>query len=481
VIEMLNLASLQIDALDGDGAAQTLQDVLALDPQNQRGADMLRELGYELVEEEPANEYPQPAMREPYPSASYDPEAPLPSYDLEEIGPEDVAPQHYSDPAIRASSPMGAPRFDDIDDPFGDAPLPSFPLDNPAPESEASFDLVGQRAGSSGRSDFDETDDPFAMDAPEPPELQTDAGFRLPTNHPASQTTAAGQAPSAPPAVGAELEEALEEADFFVSRGLYEDARTILIEHLARLPNHPLIVERMAELDAQERSVQGGSGTREMPRTPSVRPQLDRAFDIAQSLGEAEGSGDRASGVGAARPSRATEQQIDVEEVFAKFKEGVAKQISVDDAQSHYDLGVAYKEMGLLEDAIREFETAARDSKRECVCESMIGMIEQERGHINEAIEAFQRGLRAKGRTPEQEMVLSFEVAAAYEAKKMNKDALTYYQRVARRDPGYRDVQERIRRLSGGSKSQQLRPAVGADDEFDRAFDDILGGGGKLP
>ena len=78
-------------------------------------------------------------------------------------------------------------------------------------------------------------------------------------------------------------------------------------------------------------------------------------------------------------------------------------------------------------------------------------------------------------------MVLSFEVAAAYEAKKMNKDALTYYQRVARRDPNYRDVQDRIRRLSGTSKQQHLRPAVGADDEFDRAFDDILGGGGKLP
>ena len=489
VIEMLNLASLQIDALDGDGAAQTLQDVLALDPQNARGADMLRELGYELVEEEPAyaaNAYPQPAMREPYPSASYDPEAPLPSYDLEEIGPEDVAP-HYSDPAIRAASGgggSGASRFDDIDDPFGDAPLPSFPLDNPAPESEASFDLIAQRAGAPDQDDYGETDDPFAMDGPEPPDMKTDASFRMPPQHPASQTTASAPPPtakSAPPAVGAELEEALEEADFFVSRGLYEDARTILLEHLSRLPNHPLIVERMAELDAQERSVQRGSGTREMPRTPSVRAPVDRAFDIAQSLGDVEGSGDRASSVGATGGFRGTEKQIDVEEVFAKFKEGVAKQISVDDAQSHYDLGVAYKEMGLLDDAIREFETAARDVKRECVCESMIGMIEQERGHINEAIEAFQRGLRAPGRTPEQEMVLSFEVAAAYEAKKMNKDALTYYQRVARRDPNYRDVQERIRRLSGISKQQQLRPAVGADDEFDRAFDDILGGGGKLP
>jgi hypothetical protein len=42
-------------------------------------------------------------------------------------------------------------------------------------------------------------------------------------------------------------------------------------------------------------------------------------------------------------------------------------------------------------------------------------------------------------------------------------------------------VQERIRRLTKTEPKQPVRAvAVGADDEFDRAFDDILGGG-KLP
>jgi len=56
-----------------------------------------------------------------------------------------------------------------------------------------------------------------------------------------------------------------------------------------------------------------------------------RSFDIAQSLG-----GERASGVGpgVGMPT----DQVDVEEVFEKFKAGVAEQIDVDDGQSHYDL-----------------------------------------------------------------------------------------------------------------------------------------------
>ncbi len=452
---MLGLASLQVDGLDGDSAARTLQELLEIDPENTRATEMLRELGYELVEEPPSAQQEAaveklPPMRGEYASASsYDPEAPLPSYDLEEIGPEDVALRSYSEPNQRAAQPATSTQqtrsaaLDDVDDPFGEAPLPSFPLDS-APESEAAFDLV-----------------PEVADV-------TDAGM----SQPDLGATQAGVAASAPP----ELESVLEEAEFFTSRGLFDDARTIIQEQLARLPKHPLLVERLAEINAQERGVQNGSGTR-----PSPASVEDRSFDIAESLDMLD-EGDRNSGVGAGPTFAAAGDQVDVEEVFAKFKEGVAKQIGADDAQSHYDLGVAYKEMGLVDDAVREFDTAARDPKRACICHSMIGMIQLERGNINEAIDAFMRGLQAPDRSKEQDAALSYEIGAAYEVKRMNKQALEYFQRSARLIPGFRDVQDRVRRL------QKMEPkvstsravAVGADDEFDRAFDDILGSG-KIP
>jgi tetratricopeptide (TPR) repeat protein len=452
---MLSLAGLQIDGLDGDAAARTLQELLEIDPDNVRATEMLRELGYELVEE-PSSTQQQaaveklPPMRGEYASASsYDPEAPLPSYDLEEIGPEDVALRSYSEPSVRAAQPAGATQqtraavLDDMDDPFGEAPLPSFPLD-PAPESEAAFDLV-----------------PDLADV-------TDAGL----SQPDLGSTQAGLA-AAPP----ELESVLEEAEFFTSRGLFDDARTIIQEQLARLPNHPLLVERLSEIDAQERGVQNGSGTRPSPSSAVE----DRSFDIAESLGALDG-GDRSSGVGQGPAFNAAGDQVDVEEVFAKFKEGVAKQIGADDAQSHYDLGVAYKEMGLIEDAVREFDTAANDPKRACVCHSMIGMIQLERGNLNEAIDAFMRGLQAPDRTKEQDAALSYEIGAAYEVKRMTKQALEYFQRSARLIPGFRDVQDRVRRLqkTEPKPAASRAVAVGADDEFDRAFDDILGSG-KIP
>lgn len=415
VVEMLNVASLQLDALDGDGAAQTLQDVMALDPQNARAAEMLRELGYELVEEPTTNTDVAIPARDRF--DSYDPEAPLPSYDLEEIGPN------------QAMAPT------DLSLTSEDAPLPSFPLD--APESEAQFELV-------------QRDDEAPASGAEAP-------------------TATHSKPTA-----AEIEEALEEADFFASRGLYDDARAVLNEQLARTPNHPLLRERLGEMDAQEQAAQKGSGTRVMPRPSMSAPSGgDESFDIAASLDALE-----ALDVAPEAANLMNETgQVDVEEVFAKFKEGVSKTLSVDDGQAHYDLGLAYKEMGLVEDAVSEFEIAARDPNRECVCQSMIGMIRLERGEIDRALEAFLKGLAARIRTPEQETVISFEIGSAYETKRMTKEALSYFHRVARRDPKYRDVQERIARLSKPEHKPAVRAvAVGAEeDEFDRAFDELLG------
>ena len=439
VEQMIVIAELLVGGLDPEAAARMLQEALTVEPDNARASQMLRSLGYELVEE------PDDETDGRIPIPGYDPEAPLPSYDLEEIGPEDVARRSYSEPSIRtaALAPRQAPppfrrspSVADIDDPFAAEPLPSFPLDA-APESEAVFDLRGG--------------------APLPSPSFIESGEAPPP------TTATR---SSPP----ELESALEEAEFFASRGLFDDARTILHEQIARLPNHPLLLERLTELEAQEHGMQGGSGTRV---SPSANAGVeDRSFDIAESLG---GDGDRASGVGSGRTGAPVEQ-VDVEEVFEKFKAGVAEQIDSDDWQSHYDLGVAYNEMGLIDDALREFEVAGRDATRACVCHSMIGTIHLERGNLNEAIDSFMRGLQSPDRTKEQEASLSYEIGAAYEAKRMSKQALEFFQRAVRLVPSFRDTGERIRRLQKVEPKQPVRAvAVGADDEFDRAFDDILG------
>jgi tetratricopeptide (TPR) repeat protein len=186
-------------------------------------------------------------------------------------------------------------------------------------------------------------------------------------------------------------------------------------------------------------------------------------------------------------PAPQEQEQISVESVFEQFKAGVAAQISESDAATHYDLGVAYKEMGLFNDAVSEFELASRDPSRDCVCQSMIGMIHLQLGNIDAAIDAFIRGLHASVKTREQELALTYEIGDAYEQRRAPDQALYYFQRVARIDPAYNDMRgsaaERARRLDPGVAKAQSRVEVRADvvgDEFDAALDDLLGGG-KLP
>src|SRR5258708_12338505 len=54
------------------------------------------------------------------------------------------------------------------------------------------------------------------------------------------------------------------------------------------------------------------------------------------------------------------DEEQDFQDMLARFKQGIDENIAEGDFQSHYDLGVAFKEMGLLDEAISEFQKALR-------------------------------------------------------------------------------------------------------------------------
>jgi len=138
--------------------------------------------------------------------------------------------------------------------------------------------------------------------------------------------------------------------------------------------------------------------------------------------------------------------------------------------------------MGLIPDALHEFELAARDPQRECNCFAMIGMVFLEQGQLDRAVESYVRALSAADKTVEQEMNVYYDLGTVYEMKGKSQDALYYFQKIARRDPGYRDVSERLGALQPEPDHPPVSSnarAVGDQDEFDSVFDDLFEGGGK--
>jgi tetratricopeptide (TPR) repeat protein len=252
---------------------------------------------------------------------------------------------------------------------------------------------------------------------------------------------------------------------------LYDDARNILLEQLGRTPNHKLVLERLSEIDAQLAS-SGESQTKERSRL-SDRTNVD--YDVAQSLDALDALEPASENYSTeARQALSSTQDIHVDQVIETFKAGVKAHVADYDSPTHYDLGVAYKEMGLLPDAVGEFEVAGRDPSRECMCFAMIGLIYLEQNQLDRAAEAYVRALSAAQKTVEQEMSLYYDLGNVYEMKRQNQDALYYFQKIARRDPGYRDVSERIRHLQPAPAQPERNARAVNDDEFDRVFDDLF-------
>jgi tetratricopeptide (TPR) repeat protein len=242
-----------------------------------------------------------------------------------------------------------------------------------------------------------------------------------------------------------------------MDQGLFEEAREILETVLIAFGGHKRATELMERLEALEA---GGAPAAEASEpagpvsVPSVQPVTaepepeSNAFDLAAELaGEISNLG----GEEAAAPPSEDDFQYSVEEVFAEFKKGLEKVVKPEDVDTHYDLGIAYKEMGLLDDAVGEFTVARQGcvgTKREVDCLTMVGLLQGMKGDHAMAVATFKEGLATEHGTGEVGKALRFELATAYEALGEGGKALFHFQQVAALDPKYRDVSSHAGRLA---------------------------------
>jgi len=238
--------------------------------------------------------------------------------------------------------------------------------------------------------------------------------------------------------------DALDEVAFFLDQGMRAEA----VERIATLRKTGFGGEK---LDALERRVAMGGGARRNAPPPVAQRQQDDT-DLFEIVEEIDGDLAREAepGYGGAQPE-AGEQSV--EDVFSAFKDQVADQIGLDDHRAHYDLAIAYKEMGLLDDALREFEAAlpSPDLHREAC--SMLALCHREQGDSAQAARWYRQAVEAASPESPDLMGLRYDLADVLAELGEDQEALSLFRAVHAADPGYRDVALRLSNLS-----QRTRP-----------------------
>jgi tetratricopeptide (TPR) repeat protein len=153
--------------------------------------------------------------------------------------------------------------------------------------------------------------------------------------------------------------------------------------------------------------------------------------------------------------------------MFSRFKESLDQQVEEGDTETHYNLGIAYMEMGLFDDAIKEFRTAGKDPGRRTDCHTLQAVCCREKGDFAEAERLFRSEISGNGLDADRLLSLHYELGLLYEAAGRKDDALKSYREVFGVNPGYRDTMKKIARLGGKNSSFDLSDIDDDDIELE--------------
>ena len=123
------------------------------------------------------------------------------------------------------------------------------------------------------------------------------------------------------------------------------------------------------------------------------------------------------------------------------------------DYETHYHMAIAYKEMGLMEESIKEFQDAINHvhpddgTRRFFHCANLLGLCFMEKQMPNLAIMWYRRALETKNLNDDEQQALLYEIANAYESGGEEDKARDYFEKVYAVDVDYRDTSRRLQNL----------------------------------
>ena len=151
----------------------------------------------------------------------------------------------------------------------------------------------------------------------------------------------------------------------------------------------------------------------------------------------------------------AEEAGVDLAEMFGELKQDLESDVAAadEDPETHYNLGIAFREMGLLDEAIGELQKACQSFDRGhpfpqiMQTYTWLAQCFLEKGVPEAAVRWYEKALNVPTIDGETRTALSYELASSYEAAGDTSSALKHFMEVYGSNIDYRDVAERIKAL----------------------------------
>lgn len=239
----------------------------------------------------------------------------------------------------------------------------------------------------------------------------------------------------------ARLKEELETVEYYFSQG-YQDLAVRTLESLAAQ------FGEMPEIEAARKLISGES---------VVEEQIGDDFESTVStLNETSSEEEEATAAVESNPAPTNFDELN----DFRSELGLEEQTSLPegDYDTHYQMGVAYQEMGLMEDAIREYQDAIKlvsprdGTNRFFQCCNLLGHCFMEKSMPNIALMWYRQGLENSNLGETELQGLRYEIANAYEAGGDVSKAVEYFEQIYAVDVEYRDVSQRLNQLQAAAR-----------------------------
>jgi tetratricopeptide (TPR) repeat protein len=268
---------------------------------------------------------------------------------------------------------------------------------------------------------------------------------------------------------GDAVEETIKKADLYVEQGLIRDAKRILEDMRVGFAEDERISKKIVELETIATQVEKEEIADRVEKGKewfSVKEKLTSAeifadtdliplvsqkamekkfFDLSSQI---EGELEAISHIFYQQTrGDTTVVEKELSAIVSEFKIKVDKKIGAADLEARYNLGIAYLEQDLIDEAIKEFILASQDKKWEMECYTNLGECYKRKGDFGKAIEWYEKAFRLVEGDSIHAFALKYEIASLFEAQNDSGRALQLFEEVKHWNPDYGEVTSRIKSI----------------------------------